>query len=56
MTSISSSSCFIDKLKSSAPCVDLSSVIKRWRWTFHILQRLSISQFDVCADYPFNCF
>jgi hypothetical protein len=34
MTAISSSSCLIDKLESSAPCADLSSVIKRWRWTF----------------------
>src|SRR6516165_9963958 len=33
-TAISSSSCLINKLKSNPPCADLSSVIKRWRWTF----------------------
>ena len=34
MTHISSSSCLINKLKSNAPCADLSSVIKLLRWTF----------------------
>jgi hypothetical protein len=24
--------------------------------SLHILQRFSIAQFDVCADYPFNRF